>query len=253
MKRTALQFLRCPNCRQSLRLAARHADRESVESGWLICEPCPEAYRIVNGIPRFVRSDQYTLKTDRRWNSLIRIYLDSAVGTTEAEDTLAACTGWRAPDYRGHLVLDVGVGTGRFTEAAARYGCEVVGVDFNGTVDCAHHNLARFQNVHLIQAELSALPFACGTFDLAYSIGVLRHTPDPAQAFAQVAHVVKPSGCVAVSLNNDRRFAQRNAARIRYLTTRIPLSLVLSAAALSIPLYYGDRVPLLGTMLQSVC
>jgi SAM-dependent methyltransferase len=199
-----------------------------------------------------VRSDRYTVE-NRRWNGLGRMQLDSISGSNEATNTLRACTDWTASEYRGRLVLDAGVGAGHFAEVAARHGCEIVGVDFNAAVDCARARLGRFKNVHLIQADLSALPFAGGTFDLAYSMGVLHYTPDPAAAFACVADTVKPSGRLAIALNNRHGFAKRNAERIRRLTTRLPLGVVLSVAALSIPLHYGNRVPFVGPLLRTLC
>jgi SAM-dependent methyltransferase len=91
-------------------------------------------------------------------------------------------------------VLDAGVGAGRFAEVVANKGGEVVGVDLSGAVDAAYTNIGRRPNVHLVQADIMAMPFREGTFDLAYSVGVLHHTPDPERAFARVAAVVPHGG-----------------------------------------------------------
>src|SRR5205085_2609453 len=138
-------------------------------------------------------------------------------------------------DCRGRLVLDIGVGSGRFAEVVARFGGEVVGVDFNAAVDTAHHSLRALNNVHLIQADLSALPVRDDTFDLAYAMGVLHHTPDPESAFARMAGAMKPSGGLAVMLHNHEGLSRRALEIIRRVTTRLPLSatLALTAAAIA--------------------
>ena len=67
----------------------------------------------------------------------------------------------------------------------------MVGVDLTQAIDAAYENIGGRPNVHLVQADIFAMPFRDGTFDLAYSVGVLHHTPDPAAAFARVAAAVR--------------------------------------------------------------
>ena len=53
----------------------------------------------------------------------------------------------------------------------------------------------------IVQADLTRLPLAEGAFDLAFSIGVLHHGPDPRRAFAQVARrgqAGRPAGRLAL-------------------------------------------------------
>src|SRR5207245_9725373 len=111
-----------------------------------------------------------------------------------------ASTGWMESDYRGRLVLDAGVGAGRYAEVVADKGGEVVGIDLTTAVDAAYANLGRRPRVHLLQADIFALPFREATFDRAFPVGVLHHTPDVRAAFERVAAVVKPGGGLAVSL-----------------------------------------------------
>ena len=78
------------------------------------------------------------------------------------------------------------------------------------------------RNVHLVQADIFAMPFRDGTFDMAYSVGVLHHTPDPAAAFARVAAAVRQGGALAVYLYARYGPSHRFSDMIRVLTTRLP-------------------------------
>lgn len=98
-------------------------------------------------------------------------------------------------DFEGKLVLDAGCGLGGFAEHALAWGArQVVGVDLSSAVDAARERLGR--RVDLVQADLYRLPFAPGTFDLAYAIGVLHHLPDPEGGFREVSRAVRPGGLV---------------------------------------------------------
>jgi SAM-dependent methyltransferase len=96
------------------------------------------------------------------------------------------------------------------------------------------------------------MPFRDGTFDRAYSIGVLHHTPDPRRAFDRVAAAVKPGGSLAVYLYHRYGFGPRFSDFWRAITTRLPLSLMAFLAMAAIPLYYIYRLPIVGTLLQTV-
>ena len=130
-----------------------------------------------------------------------------------------------------------------------------MGVDLTTAVDAAYANIGRQERVHLVQADIFAMPFRPESFDLAYSIGVLHHTPDPRTAFGRVATMVKPAGGFAVYLYHGYglRLVHTCSDLIRSVTTRLPVRLMLVLAALSIPLYFLYRVPILGKALRIFC
>jgi SAM-dependent methyltransferase len=173
-------------------------------------------------------------------------------GAPESERALFATTGWQDSDYADALVLDAGVGAGRFAECVARKGAAVFGVDISVAVDAAYRNIGALPNVHLAQADIFALPFREQTFDLAYSIGVLHHTPDPRAAFDRVAAEVKAGGGLAVYLYDRYNLAYKFSDLERTITTRLPLGLMMVLSAVAIPLYYVYRIPLIGKLLHMV-
>ena len=250
MKTSALRFLACPQCQSDLCLSTTKRDGGEVLEGRLSCQPCGTGYPITRGVARFVGGPTYASSFGRQWNWFKTVQLDSLSGTTESERMLAASTGWAACDYHGRLVLDAGVGAGRFAEIVAKNGGEVVGVDLTDAIDAAFANIGRRPNVHLFQADIFAMPFRRECFDLAYSIGVLHHTPDTEGAFNRVAAVVKPGGEFAVYLYDRYGIGHHASNVIRTITTRLPARLMFGLATIAIPLYYLHRTPVVGNALQ---
>jgi len=103
-------------------------------------------------------------------------------------------------DLDGRLTLDAGCGNGRYMLQALEQGAEVIGIDLSQAVESAFHNTRGYDRAHVVQTDIFNLPFRPETFDIAFSIGVLHHTPDTKQAFVNVARLVKPEGTFSVCL-----------------------------------------------------
>ena len=89
-------------------------------------------------------------------------------------------------------VLDAGCGTGRrLGQPRTRRG---VGIDL--TFAMLQH--AR-EPLPLAAADVRALPFANGTFEVVYCRLVVGHLPDPSRAYAELSRVCTPDGLVIVT------------------------------------------------------
>jgi len=114
------------------------------------------------------------------------------------------------PIASGERVLDLGCGFGRHAFEAARRGGHVIAVD-RSAEELAQVN-ALFSAMRAggeipagtltrtVRADLLALPFPDGHFDVVMASEVLEHIPDDEQAMAEIARVVRPGGRVAVTV-----------------------------------------------------
>lgn len=95
-------------------------------------------------------------------------------------------------------VLDVGCGTGALAARLAGMGYRVAGADLSP----AMLREAAGRGVGRVYAALStALPFADGAFDLAFTVATLHHLETPARVagtILEMARVVRPGGFVLI-------------------------------------------------------
>jgi SAM-dependent methyltransferase len=247
MKDELRRLLRCPDCSGSLELQAGTSDGDDVLEGTLRC-PAGHAWPIVRGIPRFVPPENYAGSFGRQWNKFRGEQLDSFTGSTLSLDRFRDVTRWSPEDLAGRWVLDAGCGAGRFAEIALQLGANVVALDLSSAVEACRENLARRYpgRLHVVQGDIFRLPFAQGSFDLGYSIGVLQHTPDPLRALDSVARAVRPGGELAVWIYELtwKSFLGINAWKygLRPLTRLLPHGLVEAlswgACAILAPLWF---------------
>ena len=215
------------------------------ESGWT-CGSCNAHYPIVDGVARFVSSEHYTGSFGFQWNRFAKAQLDSANGTTRSRDMFVEKTGLPLESLAGKTVLDAGCGMGRFAEVCARAGADVHAIDLSTAVEAAARNLAHHRNVSLYQADIMNLPFADGTFDVIYSIGVLHHTPSTKRAFLSLTRLLKPGGRIAIWVYAARLRLMVGGELLRLITPHLPKPLLLKASRVAIPLYHVHRLPLVG-------
>src|SRR5215475_11684930 len=220
MKISALDVFVCPDCKGRLELRVRTKRGPEILEGRLICGGCGASYDVTRGVPRFGPNGRYAGSFGWQWHWFRTVQLDSMAGGS------------------------------RSAEQAAAKGAEVFGIDLTPAVDAAYRNIGERANVHLAQADIFALPFRAGTFDLAYSIGVLHHTPDPQTAFARIAPAVRPGGKFAVYLYACYGSSHRASDALRVVTTRLPLRVMWALSAAAVPLYYLYRAPLLGRLVR---
>ena len=201
--------LLCPRCQAELPTDAT-------------CRSCGHVVEMRDGVYQFSR-DAYASSFGAQWTEFARTQLDSANRTSISEDRFRAVTGWAPADLSGKSVLDVGCGSGRFTEVATGWGAEVTALDLSSAVYAARANAAGAERARFVQADALGMPFPTRSFDFAFSIGVAQHTPAPLEFVSAIARAIKPGGQVAVWIyERTWRALFRPKYALRPLTRRLP-------------------------------
>jgi len=200
MRRQALEFIACPNCLESLSLskgAVEEADGH-VMVGELICKREGCRFQLKEGVPVLLASSVEDIKVETadrfaeewtRWSELRDYYEKQFLG-------------WVAPiareDFAGKVVFEGGCGKGRHTSVVVGFGAKaVVGVDLGASAFVAFKNTRDLPNAHVVVGDLLNPP-VIPVFDLAFSVGVIHHLPNPAEGFKTLSSVVRPGGRVVV-------------------------------------------------------
>ena len=151
-------------------------------------------YKIINSIPRFVNSSNYSDAFGLQWNKYRTTQLDSFTGTTISEDRLQNSISFPLDKLKGKLVLEVGSGAGRFTEVLLKYGATVYSSDYSNAVEANYKNNMPNKNLFLFQADLNNLPLDDNKFDLVIALGVIQHTKKSEESIMNLYKKVKVGG-----------------------------------------------------------
>jgi len=105
-------------------------------------------------------------------------------------------------EFAGKRLLEVGCGMGTDLLQFARGGARVTGVDLTPrSIEISRRHLSLYDEPgEFTIADCETLPFADESFDVAYSNGVLHHTPDTAGAVREIHRVLRPGGQARVML-----------------------------------------------------
>ena len=248
MNPALMQFLACPDC--GAPLAHRGDDLVCPSGHGRDASDGRPPFRVEGGIPRLLPPGGAGLAKrtveafERQWRSygdLRRIF---------GKDPEAMTANLHGPRmgrridrdwYRGRRVLDAGCGHGRYLQAFAALGADVVGLDIGRGPEMAGVPLDD-PRIDVVQGSVLAPPFQPGSFDLVFSDGVIHHTPDAHAAYLALARLVKPGGALSGWVY-PREGALREAVfgTARAVTTRLPGPVVRTVAFALAPLTVGVR------------
>lgn len=209
MKLKFLKYLCDPENQMSLSLENEVIENKIVISG--ILKSKKNKYPIINGIPRFVKNDSYSANFGYQWNRWARTQFDdqniNGPLHKHTSNMFKSITRFTKKKLKGKVVLDLGCGSGRFTDVAVDMGAIVISLDHSSAIDAAKLNLdSKKSNILFIQGDALKLPIKKNILDYCFSIGVLHHTPSPTKAIREVKKVLKKKGIFAVRVYNKKSF-----------------------------------------------
>lgn len=108
-------------------------------------------------------------------------------------------------NLRGKRVLDVGCGGGLLSEAMARRGAEVTGIDLGPlTIEVAElHALESSLPIRYVRESAEAhAAHAAGTYDAMICMEMLEHVPEPESVLRAIRTLARPDGHVVLSTLN---------------------------------------------------
>lgn len=248
MRPEFVDLLACPDCGGVLSLGGSPAVDGHLLEGDLGCGGCGAGFAVTGGVARLLpggerRSRVREVTAERfgyEWNQF------ADFDPEEERESLAT---WFAPrrlsDLAGLTVLDAGCGMGRHATIAAASGARrIVGIDLGDSVDAAFRNTRHLPSVCIVQGDVYHPPLRDGSFDAAYSVGVLHHLPDPAAGFAALAPKVRVDGWFQVWVygREGNGWIVHLVNPVRRLTCRMPLAWLKTASwPLAIPLLVVAR------------
>jgi SAM-dependent methyltransferase len=103
--------------------------------------------------------------------------------------------------HAGWRVLDVATGSGNAAIAAARLGCDVVGIDYVPSLLERARIRAEAEGfeIELVEGDAEALPYPDASFDAVTSVFGSMFAPDHARAASELLRVCKPGGTIALA------------------------------------------------------
>ena len=152
-------------------------------------------------------------------------FSDAKIGTREFFDRVEQHRfekEWHIPlaaDFvaaKGLRVLEIGCGVGTDGLQFARAGAIYTGVDLtDAAIELARKNfVSAAMRGEFRVADAEHLDFPDEVFDLAYSHGVLHHTPDIQAAVREIHRVLKPGGRAIVMLYHRGSYNYRVGIRV---------------------------------------
>ena len=140
------------------------------------------------------------MATSHPQNKQSEIAFFDSYGAVNAYDVFTPGTNERLIDMfvqlsalpSGARVVDLGCGSGAFTNLLQRRGYRCSGVDLSPKMIAIAQT--KFAGIDFIEGDIECLPFADASFDGVMLSGVLHHLPDRSRCAAEVFRILRPGG-----------------------------------------------------------
>lgn len=96
------------------------------------------SFPILNGIPRFVELENYSSSFGFQWNEYDKTQVDEHSKNTISRDRFYRSTKWTYESLNGAKILEVGSGSGRFSQVMLEAGADLYSFDYSNA--CMYSN-----------------------------------------------------------------------------------------------------------------
>lgn len=117
----------------------------------------------------------------------------------------------------GMRVLELGSGTGSYTEAFSASGARIVGIDISMDMLTRARDHLGGQGANFLVADAETMPFKAGAFDAVVGNAVLHHV-DLGKCLGEIMRVLRPGGAFAFTepnMLNPMVFVQKNIPPVK--------------------------------------
>lgn len=209
MKNNLVPFLRCPLSAEPLQLMGADTGEDGEIRSGVLRSASGHEYLVIDGVPVLVRPETFApgqAATRASFSEKWRLAPNYREATREhylqwycERYGFGDLPGLRAFLSGKRRVLDAGTGHGRDAETFSRNSsAEVFAIDISDGIYNAYRDLWSLPNLHLLQADLSRLPFDAGFFDFISCDQVIHHTPDTRRSLEHLVEHLAPGGDIAV-------------------------------------------------------
>lgn len=215
-------------------------------------------FLVINNIPRFVPIENYSSSFGFQWNIFNQTQVDYYNKSDISSKRFYNSTKWSPDQLNEKKILEVGSGSGRFTQVILETGAELYSLDYSTAVEANAKNNFKFSNFNLCQASVYELPFEKNYFDFVCCLGVIQHTPNVELSFSKMLEHLKPGGEIAIDVYADTIKTKFYSKYLfRPITKRLNKKLLLSIIKWYVPIWmpfsnFFLKTPFVGKFLAQI-
>ncbi len=120
------------------------------------------------------------------------------------------------------VVLELGCGTGLYTETLQKVADNIIATDFSDEmIEAAHQKRGDIKNITFMKANALHLPFEEERFDTVFMANLIHVIEDPDKVMKESKRVLKKRGQIIITsfAMDQMHFLDRLSLLIKYLTT----------------------------------
>ena len=172
-----------------------------------------EIGKLINDVYVLQDEEDYADDFGTQWAAFPKTQLDSHSGTSISEDRLREIFQSDLSELKGKRILEIGCGSGRFTEILLKHGAYVDSLDLSKAIFVNYENNAdKSKMVRFIKSDFLKVPLDKNFYDYVLGMGFVQHTPNSEETIKKMIYHCKKGGFVVfdhyisgIFVGNNRR------------------------------------------------